>query len=66
MVPPLTDKSLFPFGKYKGTALAHVPATHLLWCFDNMQLRADLKKYIEDNKFVLEKEVKRSRQNNRR
>lgn len=27
----ITDKSPMPFGKYKGTAMANVPASYLLW-----------------------------------
>jgi hypothetical protein len=52
------DNSLMPFGQYKGYKMANVPASYLLWIYDNLQLREDLKKYIEDNKDVLKAQVK--------
>ncbi|MEX1120900.1 MAG: DUF3820 family protein [Balneolales bacterium] len=55
----LTDKSLMPFGFYKGTKMANVPAGYLLtiqqapW-LDKWPVVRD---YIEDNKDVLEHEI---------
>jgi len=62
----LTDQSLMPFGKFKGDKLANVPAWYLLWIYDNMMLQDNLKKYIKDNRQVLEQEKKRSDQQMRR
>jgi hypothetical protein len=50
---PLTDQSLMPFGLHKGTKLANVPASYLLWVYDNLTLRPDLKKYIDENRDAL-------------
>lgn len=66
MVPELTDKSLMPFGKHKGEKLANVPASYLLWAFDNLQLNDNLKKYIRENKEALEQEKKRANRQMRR
>ena len=64
----LTDDSLMPFGKYAGEKLADVPAVYLLWLGDKIskskarnKLSATefyLVKYVEENKEVLEKEIK--------
>jgi hypothetical protein len=60
MVGPLTDNSILHFGKqHRGSKLANVPASYLLWIYDNCQLPADLKKYIEENKDVLQAETKK-------
>lgn len=66
MIPALTDKSLMPFGKHKGEKLANVPASYLLWAFDNLPLNDNLKKYIRENKEVLEQEKKRADKQMRR
>lgn len=48
------------FGKYQGYELANVPAHYLLWIYDNLQLRDDLMKYIDNNRTGLEAEAKRA------
>jgi len=59
-VEPLTDKSLMPYGKHKGVAMANVPAEYLLWMRGNIPQDDDLNKsiraYIEDNIDLLEEE----------
>lgn len=50
-----------PFGKHKGTALANVPASYLLWIYDNLDLRDDLKDYITENYQQLEAEKEKER-----
>lgn len=54
------DKTLMPFGKHQGTALANVPAAYLLWCYENIALSPPMKEYIKDNFGALKAEVKRS------
>jgi len=61
----MNDESLMPFGKYKGIKLANVPASYLLWLLAEKKCFGDLKKYIEENKSVLEIEISRSRFNAR-
>ena len=66
MLPELTDKSLMPFGAFRGHKLANVPAWYLLKIKDESYVFANLKKYIEDNLKVLEAEKKRANQQMRR
>jgi uncharacterized protein (DUF3820 family) len=40
-----------PFGLHRGTAMANVPASYLLWLANNSDnLQENVKKYIEENK----------------
>lgn len=57
----LKDSSIMWFGKHKGKALESVPADYLLWLHREGKCPPNLKKYIEENKDVLEKELKRKR-----
>lgn len=59
----MDDNSLMTFGKYKGVKIANVPASYLIYIYENGRLYGDLKEYIEDNLEVLKEEVKR--QNNK-
>lgn len=56
----LTDESEMPFGIHKGKKLANVPASYLLWLWDNNKCNIGLKAYIKDNLDVLKEEVKRN------
>ncbi len=53
----LTDKSLMPYGKYKGVEMANVPADYLLWLYDNEKCSNDVKDYIVENLEILRMEV---------
>lgn len=44
-----TDRTLMPFGKYKGEMLANVPDSYLLWLYNENRAHGLLKAYIEDN-----------------
>lgn len=57
----LTDESIMPFGKHKGTKLANVPADYLLFCYQTYKLSAPLKKYIEDNMDSIKQEIRNLR-----
>lgn len=61
----LTDESLMPWGKYQGDKMINVPASYLIWLYDNNKCSGDVKAYIEDNYDVLNEEVRRASQNNR-
>ncbi|MDD3686442.1 MAG: DUF3820 family protein [Bacteroidales bacterium] len=54
----LEDKSPMPYGKYKGTAMANVPAVYLLYIYNNAMSTPAVRKYIESNMDVLKQEVK--------
>ena len=63
----LTDESLMPFGKYKGEKMVNVPASYLMWIYDEWTLPnprfgfayKDVKVYIEENLDVLQEEIKK-------
>ena len=52
-----TDTTLMPFGKYKGKELQDIPASYLLWLYNEDLNHLQLKEHIEDNMEVLEKEI---------
>lgn len=62
MAAEFTDETPMPFGKYKGTKLANVPAEYLMYLYDNDKVIGHLKNYIEDNKDVLAIELKTNKQ----
>lgn len=63
----LVDESLMPFGKYKDEKMANVPASYLLWLYDEWTLpnprfgfvHEDVKLYIEENLDVIKIEIER-------
>lgn len=57
----LTDESLMPFGKHKGEKMEDVPATYLMWLYENDKCNQPVREYIEDNMDVLEKEVRENK-----
>lgn len=54
----LTDDSIMPWGIHKGTKMANVPASYLLYMYDNNKCDLPVKKYIEENIEVLKQESK--------
>lgn len=54
----MNDNSLMPFGMHRDKKLEDVPARYLLWMYGEGKLYGELKKYVEDNKDVLEKQSK--------
>lgn len=60
------DKTLMPFGKYKGIALANVPADYLIYAIENMNLSEPLRAYIKKNMDVLKAEIARQKKYNSR
>lgn len=57
----LYDNSPMPWGKYKGEKMANVPASYLLWLYDNKKCNKEILEYIEDNMDALESEIKQSK-----
>lgn len=55
-----TDETEMPFGKHKGQKLANVPASYLLWWFDECKRDdwRDLQAYVKDNLQVLQVQAK--------
>lgn len=61
----LEDDSRMPFGKYKGTQMANVPASYLLWLWEKQgstkpfgEASQAVQRYILDNLEALRMEVK--------
>lgn len=63
----LTDETLMPWGKFKGEELQDVPVWYLYFCEKNIRsgawssdaFRNGLLVYIDENRDVLEKELKK-------
>ncbi|MCC8153253.1 MAG: DUF3820 family protein [Tannerellaceae bacterium] len=60
----LNDRTPMPYGKYKGTKMANVPASYLLWLYDNKKANIYIQEYIEDNWDVSQDEIKNNRHSN--
>lgn len=56
----MKDTDLMPWGKYKGTAMANVPSTYLIWLHYNEKCHGAVKEYIEANMEVLKIDVEKS------
>lgn len=55
----LTDNDLMPFGKHKGKKLIDVPASYLLWLYEDHPnfKTTDVGIYITDNYEVIRKQA---------
>ena len=53
MEKKLTDQSLMPFGKYKDYSMINVPASYLIWLYENRKCNELVKNYIIENLDVL-------------
>ncbi len=58
---PLTDKGIMPTGKHKGLKMIDVPASYLLYIYENDMCGARVKKYIEDNLDVIKEQAKQEK-----
>lgn len=54
----MEDNDLMPWGKYQGTKMLDVPASYLIWIYENNKCSGDVKKYIEENMQCLKDELK--------
>lgn len=44
----LSDESPMPFGRYKGDKMVNVPASYLMWLYDNNKCNAEVKEFGMD------------------
>lgn len=58
MAKQFDDNSLMPWGKHEGEKMANVPASYLLWIYDNNKCHGEVKSYIVKNLELLKNEVK--------
>lgn len=54
----LQDTDPMPFGIHKDKKMINVPASYLLWLYENGKCNAAVKEYIEYNMDVLKQELK--------
>ena len=54
----LDDLSPMPWGKHKGKSMEDVPASYLLWCYENEKTCPQVKAYIAENMLVIQAERK--------
>jgi len=57
----LYDNSPMPFGKYQGEKMANVPASYLMWLYNENKCNKEVREYIEDNLDVLQEEIRRKK-----
>lgn len=57
----LKDDSLMPFGQHKGEKIINVPASYLLWLFDNDKCNSEIREYCRVNEDVLRFQAKQKR-----
>lgn len=55
----MTDNSIMPFGIHKGKKMANVPASYLIFIFENNKCTPDVAKYINENMDALKLEIKK-------
>lgn len=53
----MTDESIMPFGKYKGEKMANIPASYLLWLYENSKVYGEVKEYIKNNLVTIKQEI---------
>lgn len=56
MMEEINDNTPMSFGQYKNQPLVSVPASYLLWLYDNDRA-GKFKQYIKDNMDLLHKEA---------
>lgn len=55
--PTLSDICPMPYGHYKGLPMEEVPASYLMYLYDNNKAFQGVDVYVENNLDVLTKEV---------
>lgn len=46
-----------PYGKHKGVEMQEVPASYLIWLYENDKCSDSVKEYVEDNLEILKSEI---------
>lgn len=55
----VTDQDFITFGQHNGKRLIDVPASYLIWIYENGKCPGPLRKYIQDNMDALKLEIKK-------
>ncbi len=53
----LIDDSLMPYGQYQGRKMIDVPASYLIWLYDNGKCSPQVQKYVKDSYDALIQEL---------
>jgi len=53
----MTDESIMPYGIHKGKKMADVPASYLLWLYENQKCSGEVKAYIRENLDVIKGQI---------
>lgn len=61
-----TDETPMPWGMHKGKALANVPASYLIWLYENQKAFGKLAYYIHRNMSVLRADAAKEQQDAKR
>lgn len=61
-----TDESIMPFGRYQGKKMEDVPASYLIWMWDEGNKINDsrVREYVLENLDVLRKQVEETKNKN--
>lgn len=57
----MDDNSVLQFGKHKGKKLANIPASYLLWLYENVDNIGELATYVKENMQGLLKEIEKEK-----
>lgn len=57
MKKKMDDSSPMPFGIHKDKQMADVPASYLLWLYENNKCNGDVKEYIKENLDVIKGQI---------
>lgn len=55
----LTDNSLMPYGQHQGSKMIDVPASYLIWLYDNKKCSGSVWDYIANRLADLREEAKK-------
>jgi uncharacterized protein (DUF3820 family) len=55
----MTDSSIMPYGKHKGSQMADVPSGYLLFLYENNMCNGEVRFYIEENLDVIKAQIRR-------
>lgn len=54
----MDDKSIMPYGIYKGEAMGDIPPHYLLWLYENNKCSGEVRDYIIENLDVIKMQIK--------
>lgn len=49
-----------PYGKYLGTSMANIPASYLIWLYENKKCSDNVARYVFENMDVLKSKIQKN------